>query len=260
MDAGGPDDPNAAEERRVKQDDLSGSGTASRTARALSILLPFASLLLAAPRSGADGEKDRVAIVDRPIRLDEERRELTIEYLRRHYGIASKDAKIVPRAVVVHWTGTMGIEGTWRAFDRVRLRTSRRHLLRGGALNVSAHFLVDRDGTIYRLLPEEFMARHCIGLNYDAIGIENVGGGPRWPLTDLQVEANARLIQYLHGKYPIRYLLGHMEWKRFENSPLFRELDPTYRNSKDDPGVSFMRKLRARLRHLGLWDSYKAAD
>ena len=32
---------------------------------------------------------------------------------------------------------------------------------------------VDRDGTICRLMPETWMARHVIGLNYSAIGIEN---------------------------------------------------------------------------------------
>ncbi len=36
--------------------------------------------------------------------------------------------------------------------------------------------MVDRDGTRYRLMPETYMARHVIGLNYYSIGIENVGG------------------------------------------------------------------------------------
>lgn len=122
-------------------------------------------------------------------------------------------------------------------------------------LNVSAHFLVDRDGTIYRLVPETRMARHCIGLNYDSIGIENVGGGKAAPLTDQQVRANAALVRYLVRKHPtIRYLLGHMEWRRFEKAPFFRELDPTYRNAKADPGWRFMRALRQRLAGLGLAD------
>jgi N-acetylmuramoyl-L-alanine amidase len=101
-------------------------------------------------------------------------------------------------------------------------------------------------------MPETRMARHCIGLNYDSIGIENLGGGPRWPLTGRQLDSNVALVRYLAGKYPIRYLLGHMEWKRFENSPLFRELDPTYRNAKADPGPVFMQRLRVRLKDLRL--------
>jgi N-acetyl-anhydromuramyl-L-alanine amidase AmpD len=196
-------------------------------------------------------------IIDRPIRFDNERIELTKQYIRKHYGLSVKDIKIVPKAVVVHWTGTSSLKAIWRGFNRVRLRTSRRHIIRGGALNVSAHFLVGRDGTIYRLMPENWMARHCIGLNYDSIGIENVGDGKRYPLTDKQLAANARLVRYLVGKHPIRYLLGHMEWKRFEKAPFFRELDPTYRNAKADPGARFMRRLRSRLKRLDLKGSYK---
>lgn len=58
---------------------------------------------------------------------------------------------------------------------------------------------------------------------------------------------------------PIRYLLGHMEWPRFENAPFFRELDPSYRHDKPDPGRRFMRRLRARLRGLHLESAYGAA-
>ena len=49
---------------------------------------------------------------------------------------------------------------------------------------------MDRDGAVYRLMPETWMARHTIGLNRVAIGIENVGG-PRWPLTPEQLRADA---------------------------------------------------------------------
>lgn len=196
-------------------------------------------------------------IVDRPITFDQTRIELTREYIRHHYGIVTDDISIVPKAIVVHWTATPSLKGTWRGFNRVRLRASRRHLVRGGELNVSAHFLVDRDGTIYRLMSETQMARHCIGLNYDAIGIENIGGGKKVPLTGAQRSANVWLIRYLANKHKtIKYLLGHMEWKHFEGSPLFREKDATYRNAKQDPGKPFMNALRSRLADLKLLGSY----
>jgi len=191
-------------------------------------------------------------IVDRPIRFDEERLALTRDYVKQHYGLTVKDAQIKPRAVVVHWTGGGTAESTWQAFNRVRMRSARRYLVRGGLLNLSAHFIVDRDGTIYRLLPETWMARHCIGMNYDSIGIENVASPPAQPLTRAQLEANVGLVRYLARKHRLRYLLGHMEWKRFEHSEIFRERDPTYRNAKADPGPVFMRQLRARLADLGL--------
>lgn len=198
-------------------------------------------------------------ITDWPIRFDAERIALTKTYIKKHYGLTPKDISIVPKAIVVHWTATPSLKGTWRGFNRVRLRTSRKHILRGGHLNVSAHFLVSRKGKIYRLMPETRMGRHCIGLNYDSIGIENVGGGKRWPLTRAQLKANVALIRYLIAKHPtIRYMLGHMEWKRFEKAPFFRELDPTYRNAKPDPGRRFMRGLRRRLKELKLADRYRA--
>ena len=200
-----------------------------------------------APSAAADP-----TITDRPIRYGEERKALTVQYIKKHYGLQVKDVTIVPRAVVIHWTATRSLRGTWRGFNRVRMRARRRYLIRGGKVNVSAHFLVDRDGTIYRLMPETWMARHCIGLNYDSIGIENLGGGRKWPLTRAQLEANVALVRYLQKKYPVRFVVGHMEWRQFQRLPIFRERDPTYRNAKADPGRRFMKRLRSRLRDLCL--------
>ena len=217
-------------------------------------------LSLAAPGLPTPGLAGELAILERPIRYDEERVQLTIAYIQRHYGLAVRDVRIVPQAIVIHWTGTPSLKAIWNGFNRVLIRGSRRDLARGGPLNVSAHVLVGRDGTVYRLMPEGWMARHCIGLNYDSIGIENVGDGSRHPLTDEQLAANAALIRYLAAKHPIRYLIGHFESRQFEGSPLFRERDPTYRTAKADPGRSFMRRLRARLKDLGLLASYKSTQ
>ena len=35
-----------------------------------------------------------------------------------------------------------------------------------------AHFVIDRDGTIYQLVPLAMICRHTVGLNWTAIGIE----------------------------------------------------------------------------------------
>lgn len=203
-----------------------------------------------------DATASPLQIVDRPIRFTPERVALTRRYIKRHYGLTVKEITIQPLAIVVHWTATPSLKAVWNGFGRTRISASRKHVKRGGLLNVSAHFLVSRKGTVYRLMPETRMARHCIGLNYDSIGIENVGGGKRWPLTRAQLEANVRLVRYLTQKHRIRYLLGHMEWKRFEHAPFFRELDSTYRNAKPDPGKRFMRTLRSRLSDLHLADRY----
>ena len=144
-------------------------------------------------------------------------------------------------------------KATHRYFDRTRIEAARGRLARAGAVNVSAHFLVARDGTIYRLQPETRMARHCIGLNHVAIGVENVAAPPGLPLTGAQVAADARLVRYLVARHPtITRLIGHSESRRFEGTPLWVERDPRYRNVKPDPGAAFMRAVRARVADLGL--------
>jgi N-acetylmuramoyl-L-alanine amidase len=191
-------------------------------------------------------------IVDKPIPFDKERVQLTLEYIRKHYAADAQDITITPQAIVLHYTATNTFDSTWTYFSHTRIEAARPELQREGELNVSSHFLVDRDGTIYRLMPETWMARHCIGLNRVAIGIENVGDGAKYPLTDRQVEANASLVRYLAGKYSIAYLLGHNEYRRMEKTPLFLELVPGYRTGKSDPGDEFMRRVRAKLSDLNL--------
>jgi N-acetyl-anhydromuramyl-L-alanine amidase AmpD len=118
-------------------------------------------------------------------------------------------------------------------------------------LNVSSQFLIDRDGTVFRLLPETTFARHVIGLNYLAIGIENIGSDDM-PLTNAQLEANEKLIRYLKRKYPIDYVIGHHEYQRFQKTELWKETDPNYRTVKSDPGDEFMIRLRKKLTDINL--------
>lgn len=191
-------------------------------------------------------------IVEAPIPWTSEREQLTVAYRRAHHDSALTSSAIAPTMIVEHYTAGSSAMATIRYFSRPRIESSRAKLLAGGAVNVSAHFVIERDGTIYRLLPATKMARHCIGLNHVAIGIENVGDEQKYPLTDVQVAANARLIRYLAGRYPITHLIGHYESPLFVASPLWLELDPGYRNAKPDPGARFMTLLRAEVADLGL--------
>ena len=118
------------------------------------------------------------------------------------------------------------------------------------AYNDSVPYLVDRDGTVYRLMPDSLFGRHCIGLNYMSIGIENVGDGRKHKLTKAQLEANVLLIRQLFAQYPIEYLIGHHEYLRFKTTDLWKETDPNYFTNKVDPGKKFMRQLRKRLKDL----------
>jgi len=100
--------------------------------------------------------------------------------------------------------------------------------------------------------PSQF-ARHTIGLNYCAIGVENIGS-KKQPLTEKQVEANAQLVRYLNQKYKIEYLIGHSEYGVFRNSKLWKESDPNYFTGKEDPGKDFMNKVRQQVSDLKLKD------
>jgi N-acetyl-anhydromuramyl-L-alanine amidase AmpD len=211
-------------------------------ALALAVSAPAVALTAAAP-----------TIVDTPIDFGAERLALTVAYRQAHQDPAITDATIVPRAIVVHHTGGTSRKATWRYFNRLRMEAARKKQADAGEVNVSAHFLVDRDGTIYRLVPETTMARHCIGLNHLALGIENVGGGKGHPLTAAQLRANAWLVRDLVRRHPtITHLVGHHEYRRMEGHAYWLERDPGYRNRKPDPGARFMGKLRAELADLSL--------
>lgn len=186
-----------------------------------------------------------VRIVDKPITFDQERKQLTLDYMEKRYGITTSSTEIKPKMIVVHWTAIPSLEKSFNAFKDTRLPNWRPDITSASSLNVSAQFLIDRDGTVYRLMPETTMARHVIGLNHCAIGIENVGGTQKTPLTRKQLKANIRLVKYLKESYPeIDYVIGHMEYTQFENHPLWMEIDEGYRTQKTDPGADFINKIR----------------
>ena len=192
-------------------------------------------------------------ISDKPIAWDAERKKLSLEYIHERYGLKNVTAPLItPTMVVVHWTAIPTLSGSFNAFKPSVLE-GREELQGAGKLNVSAHFLVDRDGTIYRLLPENAFARHTIGLNMNAIGVENVGDGDQHKLTQAQFNSNVKLIQYLHYKYPIRYVLGHLDYQKFKDHPLWLEKDPKYLTQKTDPGDDWMRKLYQAFEKVGVY-------
>ncbi len=192
----------------------------------------------------AAGASNAPEIVDMPIEQSDLRTSLAREYAETHYG--RTEVTIVPQAVVVHWTAADTWESTYNYFYSPERAD--------GTLNVASHFLVGRDGTIYRLTEETTLNRHAIGYNWCAIGIENVGGvDGEEDLTHEQLVANIQLIRYLHEKYPtIRYVFGHYQQDEARESGLYIEHVEGYRSEKSDPGPYFMRELRENLSKDGL--------
>lgn len=189
-------------------------------------------------------------IIQKPIQFSAHRQELTRDYIRQHYGLSPETITITPKIVVVHYTAIPTLQGSFEAFDREELPSSRKDISGSSAsANVSVAYLIDRDGTIYQLMPDNWMGRHVIGLNYSSIGIENVGN--LGTLTERQLEANIALITYLTDKYDtIDYLIGHSDYRCFENTPLWLERDKDYRTEKEDPGEAFMHQLNKALPEL----------
>jgi len=190
----------------------------------------IANLALAAPD-----------IYDLPV-SQEGRAALIRDYTMKHYG---EDIQtITPRAVVVHWTAQDTWKSTYHWFYNANFYQQ------PNELNVCSQFLVDRDGTIFRLCPETQLAKHTIGYNHAAIGIENVGGldNKVEDLTPEQLKANVELIRYLKAKYPtIDYVFGHYQQDAARASGLYREQVEGYYSIKVDPGKKFMTALQKEL-------------
>jgi N-acetylmuramoyl-L-alanine amidase len=188
------------------------------------------------------------ALKEYPI-LTERRQELTREYVRLHYGL---DTILLgePQMIVVHYTAIAGLSASLGAFKPDLLGAGRTDIAGHGDVNVGIHYVVSRDGAVYRLLPEVIIARHTIGFNWCALGIELAAKNAA-ELTDAQLEATANLVAWIASRYPsIKYLIGHYEYmkKDLPHFTLYRELDRSYTPTvKTDPGEAFMVKLRRKL-------------
>ena len=191
-----------------------------------------------------------IEIIQKPINFSDHRKALTLEYINTHYGLTPKDISITPKVIVVHYTAIPTLEGSFEAFNKEELPMSRTDIsTKKASANVSVPYLVDKDGTIYQLMPDNWMGRHVIGLNYNSIGIENVG--KLGTLTPAQVEANIALIEYLQKKYTsLQYLIGHSDYRCFEDHNLWLEQDKGYRTEKEDPGEKFMHEIQKSITNL----------
>lgn len=61
---------------------------------------------------------------------------------------------------------------------------------------ISAHFVIDRDGTVYQLLDIRDTAWHASACNSHSIGIEHAAIAGKLMATDAQYEASAKLVAW----------------------------------------------------------------
>jgi N-acetylmuramoyl-L-alanine amidase len=125
------------------------------------------------------------------------------------------------------------------------------------AAEVSAHYMIDEDGTIYALVPEHRRAWHAgvsywrgrENLNDVSIGIEIVNPGHEWgyrPFPERQIDALAELCRAILSRHPIppENVVGHSD------------VAP---DRKQDPGELFpWRHLAAQ--GIGVWPASEAVS
>jgi N-acetylmuramoyl-L-alanine amidase len=183
-------------------------------------------------------------VVWKPIPYGAARKAEMARYAQLHYG--TRTWRLRPRVIVEHYTATSSFAPVWSTFAA---DTPDPEL--GQLPGTCAHFVIDRDGTIYQLVPLTVMCRHTVGLNDVAIGIEHVGTSDGEILADAaQLRASLRLTAWLMRRYGIglRNVIGHAESL---SSPYHHErYAPWARQTHGDWRHADMEVYRSRLRAL----------
>src|SRR5262249_29120044 len=178
----------------------------------------------AAPAARAAAASPPPAIDPLPIPYGARRKREMAAYSLRHYG-EDTYRLIHPQVIVEHYTETAGAAEAFNTFA-ADVPDSEFHELP----NTCAHFLVEPGGRIDQLVPLSLRCRHTTGLNWTAIGIENVGlsdqailGNPR------QLSASLRLTRWLRCRYGIalKNVIGHNESL---SSPYHHDLVPAFQH------------------------------
>jgi N-acetylmuramoyl-L-alanine amidase len=187
--------------------------------RAAAAIAATAFVFVASASSGANAPRPRIVV--KPIPFGQARLAETRAYAKRHYGLNTWRL-VHPHVIVEHYTASDTFASAYATFA-----SNASNL--GEQPGVCAHFVIDRDGTIYRLVPPSIICRHTVGLNYTAIGIEHVGTSDAQILGDRrQLDASLRLTLWLMSRYGIRLrnVIGHNESL---TSPYHRDRYPAWR-------------------------------
>ena len=83
--------------------------------------------------------------------------------------------------------------------------------LNNGWSGAGYHFLVKKDGKVYRLRPEDKVGAHAYGSNYNSIGICFEGNYMEEDMPEAQKEAGQELVAYLKNKYNITTVQKHKD-------------------------------------------------
>ncbi len=224
----------------------------SRWSRRIAVVIASLVLIIACDSTSNDhttAAVEELLAVDTVLTLSDLKLSLTEEYCLQHYGFRGYKLD-APKMIVVHHTVIPTLEETIALFKRDHLASNRTRINNFSSLNVGIHYVIDKDGAIYNLLPDSIIARHIIGFNHVSLGIENVAVSAE-DLTEAQLESNISLINLLAERHSsVEFLIGHDEYndRSLPHFELFTAADTTYQPyDKPDPGIKFMTSLRDQL-------------
>jgi hypothetical protein len=223
-----------------------------------------------------DSSREEIAIIQMPIPVDDEMRELTLKFQRDNYGRNS--IWVGPRIIVIHSMDLDDLQTSLEQssfLDRTIPKTWTT-MAKAGSLPSGAHFIIDRDGKIYCLTPplsaddgktisyERNEHRWLVKRHVDALpialGIENVTArnGSFEDLTEKQITSNAQLVRWLLWieSGSIDYVMSHHQFNdssRFERvTKTFSTDRPTHRaTNRQDVGDTVLQQILTGVRKRG---------
>jgi N-acetylmuramoyl-L-alanine amidase len=212
-------------------------------------LVSACACVAAAPVPARSARATRPHIVWDPIPFGSRRKAETVAYVRRHYGSFMRPTWRLtdPHVIVIHYTDSSTFSSAYNTFAP-DVPDQELHELPG----TCAHFVIDTDGTIHQLVSVGTICRHTVGLNWTAIGIENVGFSDAQVMSDRrQFSADLHLVRWLRCRFGIevRNVIGHNESL---SSPYHHEDVPALRSqTHGDFTHHDMQSFRTQLRRAG---------
>ena len=175
-------------------------------------------------------------------------------YFKRHYHDTNLTMK--PSLICMHYTVIGDAQAVYNSFTRGT------HMCAGdeGTAfgHVSVHLMIDKDGTVYQLLPFERRCTGAYGVNHKAISIEMVAYSEADLLSRLeQVYSSFCVVRDLMKRYdiPLSGIIAHYEVSAGKSvvSDYLDYADSSYpdrypsSSARSDPGPTYMSWLRTYL-------------
>lgn len=156
--------------------------------------------------------------------------------------------KLDPQMIVLHYSGTRNFARLWWTFVNGGMYEGKKG-------HLSVHYAVDKDGTIYELMPPNHRARGTYGVNHVAISIDIIAKNQQEILNNnRQMKVSFALVKWLMKKFdiPKEKVLAHYEVAKGKDLvPEYTDFhDKTYpdryppNSNTRGPGKAYMFKLR----------------